>query len=68
MQNTRQPRFSRLQLKPTNAVDFDMEMDVETAMREKNIWQDKLAQQRAWIANLPTLDEMIHGAKHSFEP
>ena len=35
-----------------------MEMDVD--MWEKNIWQDKLAEQRAWIANLPTLDEMIH--------
>ena len=58
MQCSRQPRFSRLQLKPTNAVDSSMEMDVD--MWAKNIWQDKLAEQRAWIANLPTLSEMIH--------
>ena len=47
MQCSRQPRFSHLQLKPTNVVDFGVEMDAETAL-----WEKKLEKQRAWIEAL----------------
>ena len=54
MQCSRQPRFSHLQLKPTNAVDFGVEIDAETAL-----WEKKLEKQRAWIEALPNLDDLI---------
>ena len=53
MECSRQPRHSRLQLKPTNKVDSSVEMDAETAL-----WEKKLVEQRAWIEAMPNLDEL----------
>ena len=53
MQSSRKPRFSHLQLKPTNVVDFGVEMDAEIAL-----WAKKLEKQRAWIEALPNLEDL----------